>query len=441
MRRLLTCLLCLAAALTAAAQFRPSYRSLSDSETVTAFREQVGFLASAALEGRKAGSEGEQEAAAYVTDVLGAYGLDILSGADGDLFGLKQESGDTLTSRNVVACIPGYDKTLREHYIVIGARLDNLGSVRYSVDGESRERIYYGANGNASGLSMLLELSRMLSAGSVLLKRSVIVAAFGASLESGAGAWYFLNRSFGGGHAAIDAMIDLDMVGTGSGGFYAYTSSNPDLNRLLEQVNATLQPVKPELVSLEPVASDHRIFYDREIPSVLFTTGMYPEYNTERDTPSILEYDEMERELEYLYNFTLALANGPKPDFREDSAAARADNADVVSFYDCDVRPSFFRSRDPSSFLERWVYVYLRYPQSAVDEGVQGRVLVDFVIDEKGKVTDVKVAKGVDPRLDAEAVRVVSASPDWKPGVLRGKKVKTALSLYIEFRLEKKKKR
>ncbi|NLZ19930.1 MAG: TonB family protein [Bacteroidales bacterium] len=440
MKRILTCLLCLAAVLPAAAQFRPSYRSLSDSETVTAMREQVGFLASAALEGRKAGSEGEREAAAYVTEVLKAYGLELLSGEDGDLFGLKQEQGDTLTSRNVIACIPGYDKALREQYIVIGARLDNLGTIGYSVDGTSRERIYYGANGNASGLSMLLELSRMLSAGSVLLKRSVIIAAFGSSLESGAGAWYFLNRSFSKA-GDIDAMINLDMLGTGSNGFYAYTSSNPDLNRLLEQVNATLQPVRPELVSREPVSSDHRIFYDREIPSVLFTTGMYPEYNTERDTPSILEYDEMERELEYLYNFTLALVNGPKPSFREDSEPARRSSADVVSFYDCDVRPTFFRSNDPSSFLERWVYVYLRYPQSAVDEGVQGRVLVDFVIDEKGKVTDVKVVRGVDPRLDAEAVRVVSASPDWKPGVLRGKKVKTALSLYVEFRLEKKKKR
>ena len=439
-RRLLTCLLCLAAALPAAAQFRPAYRSLNDSETVTAMREQVGFLASAALEGRKAGSEGEREAAAYVTDVLDAYGLTLLSGRDGDLFGLKQESGDTLTSCNVVACIPGYDKTLRERYIVIGARLDNLGTVSYSVDGQTRERIYYGANGNASGLSMLLELSRMLSAGSILLKRSVIIAAFGSSLESGAGAWYFLNRSFSGANA-IDAMIDLDMLGTGSNGFYAYTSSNPDLTRLIGQVNGTLQPVRPEVVTREPVSSDHRIFYDREIPSVLFTTGMYPEYNTERDTPSILEYDEMERELEYLYNFTLALANGPAPSFREDSEAARADNADVVSFYDCDVRPTFFRSNDPASFLKRWVYVYLRYPQSAVEEGVQGRVLVDFIINEKGKVTDVKVAKGVDPRLDAEAVRVVAASPDWKPGVLRGKKVKTALSLYVEFRLEKKKKR
>ena len=169
---------------------------------------------------------------------------------------------------------------------------------------------------------------------------------------------------------------------------------------------------------------------------------MYPEYNSERDTASILEYDGMERELEYLYNFTVNLVNGRKPAFREDEKEKRDFlTPDVVSFYDCDVRPTFFRSSDPSVFLTRWVYVYLKYPQSAVDEGVQGRVLVDFVIDEKGKVTDVKVTRGVDPRLDAEAVRVIAASPDWKPGILRGKKVKTALSLYVEFRLEKRKKR
>ncbi len=114
---------------------------------------------------------------------------------------------------------------------------------------------------------------------------------------------------------------------------------------------------------------------------------------------------------------------------------------DVVSFFDCDVKPTFFRSNDPADFLQRWVYTYLRYPQSAVDEGVQGRVLVDFVIDEKGKVGQVKVARGVDPRLDDEAVRVIAASPDWKPGQVRGKKVKTALSVYVEFRLERKKKR
>ena len=441
MRRILLCLLCLPLCLSVSAQFRSSYASLEDSEAVAAMKEHVAFLSAAALEGRKAGSEGEREAAEYVSGVLSSYGLDVFSGADGDLFGLKQADGDTLTSRNVLACIPGYDPALREHYIVVGARLDNLGSMTWQLNGESRERIYYGANGNASGLAILMELARMLSGSSVLLRRSVVIAAFGSSLETGAGAWYFLNRSFAGAEH-IDAMVNLDMLGTGSNGFYAYTASNPDLNTLLEQVNATLQPVRPELVTREPVSSDHRIFYDSEIPAVMFTTGMYPEYNSDRDTASILEYDGMERELEYLYNFTLALVNGPKPDFRRDSKVRDGDpDSNAVSFFDCDVKPTFFRSNDPSDFLQKWVYAYLRYPQSAVDEGVQGRVLVDFVIDEKGKVGNVRVARGVDPRLDAEAVRVISASPDWKPGILRGKKVKTALSVYVEFRLERKKKK
>ncbi len=437
---MLACLALLALSLGASAQFRPSYGGLEDSEAVAAMKEHVGFLASAALEGRKAGSEGEREAALYVSEALAACGAEVFSGEEGDLFGLKQVDGDTLSSRNVLACITGYDQALRDHYIVIGARLDNLGTIPYTVNGETRERIYCGANGNASGLAMLIELARKLSANSVLLKRSVIFAAFGSSLESGAGAWYFLNRSFPS-TDKIDAMINLDMLGTGSNGFYAFTSSNPDLNTLLGQVNATLQPVRPELVAREPVNSDHRIFYDREIPSVLFTTGMYPEYNSDRDVASILEYDGMERELEYLYNFSLALVNGRRPDFRRGSVAESSASGSVVSFFDCDVKPTFFRSNDPSEFLKRWVYSYLRYPQSAVEEGVQGRVLVDFVIDEKGKVGDVKVARGVDPRLDAEAVRVIAASPDWKPGILRGKKVKTALSVYVEFRLERKKKK
>ncbi len=90
--------------------------------------------------------------------------------------------------------------------------------------------------------------------------------------------------------------------------------------------------------------------------------------------------------------------------------------------------------------MQKWVYAYLKYPKEALEAGNQGRVVVDFIIDEEGNVKDVKVARGASPALDEEAVRVISASPKWKPGRVRGKKVRTAMTLTVEFRLEKKNK-
>ena len=426
----------------AEAQFRDraSYADLEDSETVRAFKEHVSTISAAVMEGRKAGSEGERMTAEYVTGIFKKYGVDVLSGEDGDVFGIRQENGDTLTSRNVIAFIQGGDKSLRNKYIVIGARMDNLGTDTMTIDGRTVERTYYGANGNASGLAMMLELARMLQTNSPLLGRSVLFVAFGASRQTFAGSWYFLNRAFSE-VADIDAMINLDMVGTGGDGFYAYTSSNADMNEVLKSMAGQLQPILPTLTAQEPFPSDHRAFYGKEIPSIFFTTGHYPEYGTERDTQSIIDYDTMERELEYVYNYSVALINGPKPIFNPSDLSkltkSKGDDT-VVPYYDCDYRPSFLGSRDPRVFLEKWVYTYMKYPKEAVKNGIQGRVLVDFVIDEKGKIRDVKVLKGVDPLLDAEAVRIISASPDWKPGWLMGKKVKSRMSLYVEFRLEKK---
>ncbi|MCQ2176516.1 MAG: TonB family protein [Bacteroidales bacterium] len=406
-----------------------------ESDRMYSMRQNVSYFASAALEGRAAGSQGEADAAAYLTELFGDAGVDVLSSDQGDIFGMKLDNGDTLRSRNVIGFIPGYDHNLKDHYIVIGARLDNLGTYTVNDNGELLTRTYFGANGNASGLAMLAELAQMLSSDRVLLRRSVILAGFGASLKSQAGSWYFLNRSFAD-SPNIDAMINLDMLGTGSRGFYAFTGANNDLNILIGTLSGTLQPVHPKLVSMEPCASDHRSFYGSRIPSVMFTTGMYPEYNTYRDTPSVLEYDMMEKELEYIYNFTVSLCNGIKPSFVNETADQKASD-DAVPFYACDVRPSFLGSTSPDGFLQKWVYTYLRYPAEAADSGIQGRVLVGFTVDEKGKVGDVKVLRSVDPLLDAEAVRVVSASPDWKPGRVKGQKVKSSVSVYVEFRLKK----
>lgn len=439
LKRILIIFAALAATISVSAQYRPgaAYSDIDDGETVSCMKNHVRYLASAMLEGRKAGSEGEKAAADYVASTFKEYGVDLLTPAGGELFGIKTEQGDTLTSRNVIGFVQGYDPVLRNQYIVVGARLDNMGSMTMTVDGKPVERVYYGANGNASGLAILVELARMVQTHSILFRRSVLFIAFGASSQTFAGSWYFLNRSFSD-VDKIDAMINLDMLGTGDRGFYAYTSSNADMNTLLNMMKGQLQPVHPELTSSEPYPSDHRAFYAREIPSVFFTTGKYPEHNTYRDTPSVVNYEMMERELEYIYNFTRELANTDMQPLFRDMADKNKTSDDVVAYYDCDQRPMFLNSQDPRRFLEEWVYKYLKYPESALRNGIQGRVMVQFIIEKDGKVTDVKVVRGVSEELDAEAVKVISASPEWKAGRVNGNKVRTSMSIPVEFRLEKK---
>lgn len=423
------------------AQFRSAaaYEDLDDSETVASMKSHVRTLAAAHLEGRKAGSEGEAEAAAYVEQMFKEYGVDILTPAGGDVFGVRKENGDTLTSRNVIGFVEGYDKKLRNDYIVVAARLDNIGTMTMTIDGKPVEKIFYGANGNASGLAMLVELARMVNTNSIMFRRSVLFAAFGASAETFAGAWYFLNRSFPE-KAKIDAMVNLDMLGTGYHGFYIYTGSNADMNALAASLAGELQPVHPELVSGEIYPSDYRAFYAKDIPFAHFTTGHFPEHNTERDTQSIIDYEMMERELEYVYNYVQALANlDQAPSFRPVQKTERGSSYDdVVAYYDCDQRPMFLNSTDPAQFMEKWVYQYLKYPESAVVKGIQGRVTVEFIIEKDGKVTNVRVVKGVSDELDAEAVKVISASPKWRAGRVKGNKVRTSIAVPVEFKLEKK---
>ncbi len=423
-------------ALPMVAQYRTDYADLDDSETVRSMKEYVSYLSSSALKGRKAGSEGEKDAAKYIYRQMESIGLEMLCPEEGDVFGMKRENGDTLISRNVAGIIQGYDRSLNDHYIVIGARMDNLGVNVMEVDGRRVDQIYYGANGNASGVAMMLELAKRVKTNSILFRRSVIFVAFGASRQGFAGSWYFLNKGFRD-IGNVDAMVNLDIVGGASDGFLAYTASNQDIGNLVDRVSGSLHPVLPVKVTEEPYPSDYRSFYAKGIPSVWFTTGKYVEHDTCRDVPDLLEYEDMEAELEYIYDYTRALSNIPSaPSFSSKPQPKQEEDRKVHAFFECDVSPSFLGHHDPRWFLQNWVYKYMRYPQEAVENGIQGKVTVYFEVNRKGQVKNVKVLKSVDPLLDAEAVRVVAASPDWKPARLGGKKVDSSMELIIEFRLE-----
>ena len=83
----------------------------------------------------------------------------------------------------------------------------------------------------------------------------------------------------------------------------------------------------------------------------------------------------------------------------------------------------------------KWLNQNIKYPADAKEKGVQGRVIVQFVVEKDGTIVNAKVVRGVDPDLDAEALRVVNQSPKWKPGKQKGEAVRVKYTLPIMFRL------
>ena len=77
----------------------------------------------------------------------------------------------------------------------------------------------------------------------------------------------------------------------------------------------------------------------------------------------------------------------------------------------------------------------IHYPDKAIKDGKQGTVVCQFVVNSKGKISDVKIMRSVSPEMDAEAVRVIKSMPTWTPGKQDGKAVNTAYTLPIRFRL------
>ena len=86
--------------------------------------------------------------------------------------------------------------------------------------------------------------------------------------------------------------------------------------------------------------------------------------------------------------------------------------------------------------LKRWIANHVKYPAVARENDIQGKVFVRFVVTSTGKVDKVQIVRGVDPLLDAEAVRVVKALPRWKPGYQRNKPVSVWYTVPINFKLQ-----
>ena len=106
---------------------------------------------------------------------------------------------------------------------------------------------------------------------------------------------------------------------------------------------------------------------------------------------------------------------------------------EAIPFQLVEEKPSF-QGGDANQF-SKWVNSRLVYPEIAKENGVQGRVTLQFTVEKDGSVTKVKVLRGVDPSLDKEAVRGVSMAPKWKPGKQRDRAVPVTYTFPVIFQL------
>lgn len=402
-----------------------------------ALRTHVKELTSKTLMGRQAGSKGESDAAAYISRQFTEKDLELLYPQGYQDFSfIDQATSDTLYSCNVVAVIPGYDPLLREEYIVIGAHYDNLGTYIMQVNGKDSLCIYPGADANASGVSALLELASVARSQHFMYKRSLLFVAFGAGQQGAMGSWYFINRAFPA--SSVKMMINLDRLGGASlENVPAAYCGQPhhEMEHLLTRLTYNPYVPKVQVYGTDYFLSDHQAFSEKGIPVCLFTTGLHPHHQTLRDTPDKLDYRRMEAFCQYISLFIMEAANGPGDLFRKETVPLQSAKDEAVFAYsEVDVPPKFMNG-DIQSFVDRWLYKYRRYPPEAVRQGISGRVMVAFVVEKSGEVSQVEVTRPVHPLLDQEAVRVIGASPKWKPGEKKGEKVRVKISIPVYFEL------
>ena len=99
-------------------------------------------------------------------------------------------------------------------------------------------------------------------------------------------------------------------------------------------------------------------------------------------------------------------------------------------------RPEINKTEEKGKLdLFRYVSKQVKYPVMAIEANLQGKVYVDFVVNKNGEVTNVKIARGVDPILDKEAIRVVKNLPRFRPGKQRGRNVNVKYNVVINFKL------
>ena len=131
-------------------------------------------------------------------------------------------------------------------------------------------------------------------------------------------------------------------------------------------------------------------------------------------------------------HFNLILFKPSKEEISHEGTASKSEET-IYDSNDVEEKPQYPGGQEA---LWKFISQNLSYPAVAQENGVQGKVVVSFVVEANGVLSDIEIKRGVDPSLDREALRIVRAMPRWKPGKIKGVPVRVKQSIPISFNLK-----
>jgi aminopeptidase YwaD len=238
-----------------------------------------------------------------------------LSIATGSVVEGRSEILTYLTNtRNVIMMLPGEDESLKNEYLILGAHFDHLGmggpgSSSRAVDTVG---VHHGADDNASGVALLIEMAGKFAGTKGSHKRSLIFVAFTGEEVGMFGSKHFTENPVID-LTKADAMINLDMVGRLKETKEFILSGVGTADSLKERATAVADTNLLKLTFTEEGTgpSDHASFYSKNIPVLYFTTGAHEDYHTPSDTWDKINYTGMVNEGNLIFTITSGLANEP----------------------------------------------------------------------------------------------------------------------------------
>jgi len=191
-------------------------------------------------------------------------------------------------------------------------------------------------------------------------------------------------------------------------------SHNDDEDEDEDKLEAVYEDRDDELDDEEEVMLEDSLYVEPEMEEVLqeelVTTEKYTDFAVE---------DEID-DSEFLSAEEIAVIEQPEP------------VSDETKIFDVVEQQPTFSGGDPRV----WIGNHIRYPAVAEENGVQGTVVCQFVVERDGSISNVTVARGADPALDKEAIRVIKSMPNWTPGKQNGQTVRVKYTMPIKFNLQ-----